>query len=130
MSKAGDAIYEGLVEPEYLALENYDRVEEEGISTGMLGKWTLWFLVVTAVIIILSYYYSVVNLMGHRDELAIGAVYPERIEMEQETVEKLTQYGYNAGNYTIPIDKAMELVANEKAKTVQSVVPVEASTQP
>ena len=130
MAKAGEAIYQGLVEPDYLALENYDRVEEEGINAGMLGKWTLWFLIVTALIIVLSYYYSVVNLMGHREELAVGAVYPERIEMEQEVVERLTQYGYNAGNYTIPIEKAMELVANDKAKTVQAIVPVAASTQP
>lgn len=118
MSKAGNAIYEGLVEPEYVALENYDRVEEEGVSSQFMGRWTIWFLVVTAAIIIASYYYAVVKLTGQKDELALESSYPEKAVMAQEVKEKLGQYGYNAGNYQIPIDKAMQLVATEKGKNL------------
>lgn len=128
MSKAGKAIYEGLVEPDYLALENYDRVEEEGLNAPMLGKWTLWFIMVMIFILILSYYYSVVNLMTFRDKLATETVYPEKVEVQLEAKEKLEQYGYTAGNYTIPIEKAMALIASQK--TTQVSAPVAPSQQP
>lgn len=103
-------------DPKYVSQEIKLGVEHEGVEAGQI----IGFALATAVALVLSIFalfqYFDVTAESVRFEMAGMSGYPELRESRFEATRKLSQYGAvenEADRFRIPIDRAMELMANE-----------------
>lgn len=103
-------------DPKYISEEIKLGVEHEGIASGQI----IGLALATAVALVLSIFaliqYFDITADSVRYESAGLSGYPELRESRFEAMRKLSQYGVvegEANRYRIPIDHAMEIMANE-----------------
>lgn len=92
-------------------------VEHEGVEAGQILGVVVATAVVLAVAIFVLFQYMDITAEAARVEATGRSGYPELRESRLHAVERLTQYGAVEGEaerYRIPIDRAMELMADEQ----------------
>ncbi len=87
---------------------------------------TLYIMFLTvAVVVVLTFWWIKVERQSAIDELSLTSEPRELRQTEAEADRKLTQYGEideENGVYRVPIDRAMELMAEEEWKARESVI--------
>lgn len=91
-------------------------VEHEGVEAGQILGLTLAIAAALALSIVALFQYFNITAQTTRNAAAGISGYPELRENRFESMRKLSEYGVLAGEsdrYRIPIERAMELMANE-----------------
>jgi hypothetical protein len=101
---------------EYFRREVEMGVAHEGIAAGQIFAITAAIVLAVILIFVTLIQYTRITAQ----EVRYGSVgmsgYPERRQVESEAAQKLSEYGVvdaGQGIYSIPIEKAMEQMANE-----------------
>ena len=125
--------YLTVVEPEYEGLEQYNEVQEEGVSSSWLGRIVAVITVTVAVGLIVVYFYTIGLHHAQESTVADGMQYLEQSRQAQKVQDKLHQYGVvDAANgvYQIPVDQAAKLLVKEaKAAPKPQPAPAPAVTE-
>lgn len=106
--------------PKYVEEEAELGVEHEGVEAGEILGLTLAVAVALAFSIVALFQYVDITAQAARYEVAGVSGYPDLRENRFKATQKLSQYGAVEGaedRYTIPIDRAIELMANEAYQT-------------
>ena len=91
-------------------------VEHEGIEAGQILGLTLAIAVVLGLAVLTLFQYVDLTAQATRDAAAGMSGYPERREADLQATRQLTQYGVvdqEQGVYSIPIERAIDIMANE-----------------
>lgn len=91
-------------------------VEHEGVEASQILGLTLAIAFALAISIVALFQYFSITAQATRSAAVGMSGYPELRENRLEATRKLTEYGVLSGEsdrYRIPIDRAMELMANE-----------------
>ncbi|MBN8587906.1 MAG: hypothetical protein J0L94_06240 [Rhodothermia bacterium] len=123
--------YLQVVEPEYEGLEEYNEVQEEGISTGWLARIVVVIVVVVAVIMIVVYQFINFERSATNDKLSTGYTYAEQAKQTEKVRQKLKQYAVvdaANGKYQIPVERAAELILREAKNRSTVTTPKSAPT--
>lgn len=103
-------------DPKYLSEEIKLGVEHEGVEAGQIIGFVLAVVVALALSIVALIQYFGITAETVRYESAGLSGYPELRESRLQATQKLSEYGAvegEADRFRIPIDRAMELLANE-----------------
>lgn len=103
--------------PKWIEEEAELGVEHEGVEAGQILGVVVATAVVLMVAIFVLFQYVDITAETARVEATGRSGYPELRESRLHAVERLTQYGAVEGEaerYRIPIDRAMELMADEQ----------------
>ncbi len=103
-------------DPRFISEEIKLGVEHEGVQASQIIGFVLAVAVALALSIVVLIQYFAITAGTVRFESAGLSGYPELQETRLQAIQKLSQYGAVEGasdRYRIPIDRAMELEANE-----------------
>jgi hypothetical protein len=101
---------------QYVGEEAELGVEHEGIEAGQILGLTLAIAVSLGLAVLTLFQYVDLTAQATRDAAAGMSGYPERREADLQATRQLTHYGVidsNQGVYKIPIERAIDIMANE-----------------
>lgn len=111
---AAEAAAEVTHSPRWVAEEDELGVEHEGIEAGEILGLVIAIAVALGLSVFTLFQYVDLTAQAARAEATGRSGYPELREHQLHALQRLTQYeAIGNGRYRIPIDRAMELMANE-----------------